>query len=49
MLILRVTARKKLVNRTRLRARWGHDRIFPKLDPLDGRVLAPKIDGLAEL
>ena len=49
VLILRVTACKELVNRTWLRIRRGHDRIPPKPHPLDGRVLAPKVDGLAGL
>jgi hypothetical protein len=49
MLILRVTPCKEPVNRTWLRIRWGHDRIPPKPDPLNGCVLTPKVDGLAGL
>lgn len=49
MVILRVTTGEELVNRARLRIWWDHGRIIPKLDPLNGCVLAPKIDGLARL
>lgn len=40
---------KEFVNGERLRIGWDRGRPLPKLEPLDGRVLTPKIDGFAGL